>query len=225
MNLFVNHRAARRALQAAPLAGAVALLALCGSLAAPKAMAGDAFENDFMNNTMQMLGLKEEEKPEIEYRERAPLVVPPSGASALPQPQQSPHAANPNWPKDPDLERRRQEAAKENAPIVRDDPGRPLMPSELNKGRRKTNVYSSDPAAGEASTLPLSPAALGFKGWFNPSESKDKITFNGEPQRESLVQPPPGYQTPAPNAPYGEISPKKEEFKFPTLFNRDTPTQ
>lgn len=227
MNLLAKHRAAARrarraAARAATLAGAVAAAVLCGGLAAPEARAGDAFEGDFVNNTLQMLGLKEEEKPEIEYRERAPLVVPPSsGLGQLPAPEAAPHASNPNWPKDPDVERRRQEAAKANAPVVRDDPGRPLMPSELNKGRRKTYVYSSD-AKVESDPNPLSPSKLGFKGWFASGDDKDKITFNGEPQRESLVQPPPGYQTPAPNAPYGVIEPKKDEpFKFPTLFNRD----
>ena len=67
----------------------------------------------------------------------------------------------------------------------------------------------------------MSPTELGFKGWFNSvTGNQDKLTFNGEPERESLVQPPPGYQTPAPNAPYGVVEPKKETFKFPTLFDR-----
>lgn len=54
---------------------------------------------------MQILGLKEEdEKPEIDYRER----VPPRGAAARAEcpPQKSAAEANPNWPKDYDLQRR-----------------------------------------------------------------------------------------------------------------------
>ena len=207
---------------------AVAALALAAGLsvlpAAPAAAQG--FEGDFLKNTMQLLGLsEEEEKPDIDYRERAPLVVPPTTPENLPPPTSSTAAANPNWPKDPDLARQRARAAAAKAPVVRDDPGQPLMPSELNKGRRKTapTYANNDPVATGTKRDEIMPSELGFKGWAGIGSSdpwKDKpITFNGEPERESLVQPPAGYQTPAPNAPYGVVEQKKEGFKIPNFFD------
>ena len=52
----------------------------------------------------------------------------------------------------------------------------------------------------------LSPSQLGYTGGFmgmfkgNASES---TTFKSEPTRETLTQPPAGYQTPSPNYAYG----------------------
>ncbi|MEP9350227.1 hypothetical protein [Xanthobacter sp. KR7-225] len=208
---------------------AFAALALAAGLSALPAApaAAQGFEGDFLKNTLQMLGLtEEEEKPDIDYRERAPLVVPPTTPESLPPPTTSAAAANPNWPKDPDLAHQRARAAAAKAPVVRDDPGQPLMPSELNKGRRKTApnyAASNDPVATGTKRDEVMPSELGFKGWAGIGSSdpgKEKpLTFNGEPERESLVQPPPGYQTPAPNAPYGVVEKKKEEFKIPNFFD------
>lgn len=189
--------------------------------------AAQGFESDILKGTLQALGLVDEDpKPEIDYRERAPLVVPPGAGETLPAPADHSVTANPNWPKDPDVERRKREAAEANAPVIRDDPGRPLMPSELNKGRKKiTAEYpTSDSISSGNKRDVLMPSQLGFTNWgSNPfGGSKEKpLTFEGEPERQSLVQPPPGYQTPAPNAPYGVVEPKKETFKFPTLFDRE----
>jgi len=197
------------------------------AFAAPTAASAQSFgNNDIFESTLQMLGLKDDEaKPEIDYRERAPLVVPPKVPDALPVPQASAAEANPNWPKDPDVQRRKREAEGSKTPIVRDDPGRPLLPSELNKGKRKYVGNSSnaptEPVGAESKRDVLLPSQLGFTGWMNGVTGKqDQLTFNGEPERENLIQPPPGYQTPAPNAPYGVVEPKKEAFKFPTLFDR-----
>jgi hypothetical protein len=47
--------------------------------------------------------------------------------------------------------------------------------------------------------------------------SKDEaVTFTGEPRRESLTEPPPGYQTPSPSQPYR--SGKKDSW-LPTIPN------
>lgn len=200
-----------------------AILAACLSLS-PRPAAAQGFESDFFSNTMKMLGLADEEKPEIEYRERAPLVVPPS-ADQLPPPKPGAASKMANWPKDPDVQRRKREKEASNAPIIRDDGGKPLLPSELNKGWKKRNAASSNAVTEPNTNGPdgpratLMPNQLGFMGWNNPKDM-DKLTFTGEPERESLVEPPPGYQTPAPNAPYGVVEKKAEPFKLPTLFDR-----
>lgn len=194
--------------------------------ALPAPAAAQGFEGNFLDNTLQMLGLKDEDpKPEIEYRERAPLVVPPKTPESLPPPQESAANANPNWPKDPDVARRKREAEADKQPVLRDDPGRPLLPSELNKGKRRSlsasNSAPTEPVGAGSQRDVLLPDQLGFTGWMNGLTGKqDQLTFNGEPERDNLIQPPTGYQTPAPNAPYGVVEQKKEPFKFPTLFDK-----
>lgn len=199
-------------------------LLVAGLLAVPAGAKAQEFGSNPLQGALQALGLVEDEaRPDINYRERAPLVVPPNAGEMLPAPQDSPSKANPNWPKDPDIARRKREAEEAKRPVVRDDAGRPLLPSELNKGRRKTagSFDNGQPADPNGRRDVMSPTELGFKGWFNSvTGNQEQLTFNGEPERESLVQPPPGYQTPAPNAPYGVVEQKKEAFKFPTLFDR-----
>jgi len=207
-----------------------AAVGLCGALGAGFLLAASPASaqsldgsTNVLDSALQLFGLKDEEaRPEIDYRERAPLVVPPRVPDTLPPPQTSAADANPNWPKDPDVARRKREAEASKSPVVRDDPGRPLLPSELNKGKRKTlGQAPTEPVGAESKRDVLLPDQLGFTGWMNGVTGKqDQLTFNGEPERESLVQPPPGYQTPAPNAPYGTVEAKKEPFKFPTLFDK-----
>ena len=66
---------------------------------------------------MKDLGLRRRDGSGIEYRERSPLVVPPS--RNLPQPRSETAATeNPAWPNDPDVKQRKLEAA--NAERSRD---------------------------------------------------------------------------------------------------------
>ena len=55
-------------------------------------------------------------------------------------------------------------------------------------------------------TAILSPSQLGYNGGLMGMFGGSKVEtapFKGEPTRESLTQPPPGYQTPSPNFAYG----------------------
>ena len=54
----------------------------------------------------------------------------------------------------------------------------------------------------------LSPSELGSKSLFSAignigGTKQETAPFNGEPARQSLTQPPQGYQTPSPNFAYG----------------------
>jgi hypothetical protein len=54
----------------------------------------------------------------------------------------------------------------------------------------------------------MKPSDLGYKGGlfgslFKPTPDNEVGTFTGERPRTSLVEPPPGYQTPSPSQPYG----------------------
>ncbi|HVX79231.1 MAG TPA: hypothetical protein VHB49_24105 [Bradyrhizobium sp.] len=172
------------------------------------------FEEKIIDGLMKGLGGTNMDSHGIDYRERSPLVVPPK--LDLPPPvNQSAEVNVPNWPKDPDEARRkayRKARAEED-----DDPDkavRTLSPSELNKGRMASKSDSGGTASSDSLTpggnpgaASLSPSQLGFSGGLykmfhgNTSES---TTFKGEPTRESLTQPPVGYQTPSPNFAYGD---------------------
>jgi hypothetical protein len=145
----------------------------------------------------------------IEYRERSPLVVPPK--LDLPPPASaSADVKAPNWPKDPDEARRKAAIAarkKENKDPV--EASRILTPSELNKGKVAATARNSDDPIqpGSQNNNPiLSPSQLGYNGSFSGlfgGSKSETAPFKGEPTRDSLTQPPSGYQTPSPNFAYG----------------------
>lgn len=145
-------------------------------------------------------------RPPIDYRERSPLVIPPS--TELPPPESKTADAAPNWPRDPDVARRKSGAA--NGPVVdqfRID-STPLSPSELRRGAKRqarSNEPVRTPSDGEMGR-PLMPSDLGGKtllgGLFSGSDSDKPVAFSGEPPRTSLLEPPSGYRTPAPTQPY-----------------------
>jgi hypothetical protein len=176
-------------------------------------------------------GLRRDGEPGIDYRERAPLVVPPS--RTLPPPR-NPDAvsANPAWPKDPDVTQRRVEAARKKAiaktaaeATVED--GRPLRPSELERGRVPPgSVTTATPTSPEESARPSRPSELRgkslFSGMFSSFSDKGEAgEFISEPPRTDLTAPPPGYQTPSPAQPYG-VGSTKERAKNPTIEDRMT---
>ncbi|WP_156922061.1 hypothetical protein [Azorhizobium doebereinerae] len=205
------------------LLGASALAALPAAALGTAAPAAAQQDPDLVRNTLSTLGIIEEQKPNIQYRERAPLVVPPpTAADGLPQPQAAASTKLPNWPKDPDVQRAQQAKSVDNSPVMRyEDKRDVLLPSELNKGRKAKANAIDGPVGADSKRDVMLPSELGFKSWFGITPSDEKpLAFNGEPERESLTQPPPGYQTPAPNAPYGVVEKKNEPFKFPTLFDR-----
>jgi hypothetical protein len=149
----------------------------------------------------------------IEFRERAPLVVPPS--RNLPPPRSEPsYTANPAWPKDPDVTQRKADATKKKLPArtaaeVMDHDGRPLSRDELEKGRLPAGMKAGGSSTPEESGRAMKPSELGSKSIFSDMfsaigpEKPETAEFTGEPVRESLTKPPPGYQTPSANAPYG----------------------
>jgi hypothetical protein len=165
------------------------------------------FEEKIIDNIMKGMGATNMESANpIDYRERSPLVVPPK--LDLPPPSAATKANAPNWPKDPDVQRREAAAAarkKENKDPV--EAARPLTPAEMKVGKTaKTNA--TEPVMGASSTpTMLSPSQLGSKiglfGMFKGGSDSESKQFTSEPDREALTQPPAGYQTPSPNYAYG----------------------
>jgi hypothetical protein len=195
------------------IAAAAATACAYGSVA----RAGDYNDpsgGSFGTQIWRAIGLPDPDHPEYEinYSERSPLVVPPS--RNLPAPVAGDRLPSPNWPKDPDL-KKRQEAAKEKiVPLGYDrvtEEGRPLRPDELvPKGGRATAS-----AANNSGQIESKKSGFNFD-WFKKEEYG---TFTGEPPRVSLTDPPPGYQTPSPDQPYG-IAPEKKAYKPQTLGER-----
>jgi hypothetical protein len=194
---------------ACALAGLVLIIGVSG----PACAADDddeAIDVKVFRKVMRGLGLKRGDEADIEYRERSPLVVPPT--TALPAPEDpAVTTRNPAWPDDPDLRNRKQAATKKKRPVDWEAEGRALLPSELNKG-----VPRGGPAPGQAPTKSAeesarqsTPSELGFKGYgslrslFGFAPKEETGTFDREPVRTDLTQPPPGYLTPSPNQPYG----------------------
>jgi hypothetical protein len=185
---------------AAPVACAAALALVCAS--GSIARAGDYDDpsgTSFSSKFFKAVGLPDPDHPEYEinYSERSPLVVPPN--RNLPPPIATDKPPAPNWPQDPDLKKR--QAAKtvtvlhpSSDPAIEE--GRPLRPDELiPPGSRSSAAASSSPGIDNKE-------GKGFMNfdWFHKEEYG---TFTGEPPRASLTDPPPGYQTPSPDQPYG----------------------
>ena len=183
---------------------------------APAHAADDDVSADqkFLRSIMEGLGFRRDGEETINYQERSPLVIPPG--RSLPPPEQSGAASanNPAWPKDPDVERRKTQAAMEKGRNISDEREReqnPLRPDQLTPGvKPKKNQARTDdgyeaPASGFGSQI--MPSELGFKnGMFGNifnGKKEESAKFTGEPPRSSLTDPPPGYQTPSPDQPYG----------------------
>ncbi|MDD1527412.1 hypothetical protein C7U92_23385 [Bradyrhizobium sp. WBOS7] len=187
------------------------------------------FEEKLIDNLMSGLGAKSMEKPGIEYRERSPLVVPPK--LDLPPPAAAEAAVAPNWPKDPDEKRRKDAIAARKkgggdkaAEYLKN--ARPLSPAEMNAHKTAAaEKTSNDPVQpGTTANPTLSPAQLGYTGGLfklfkgNEPESKQ---FTSEPPRQSLVEPPPGYQTPSPNYAYGSGPDNSKRTYFDILSGKE----
>jgi len=179
------------------------------------------------------LGLRSGDEPVINYRERSPLVVPPT--RDLPPPQAKSAAKNSAWPHDPDAVRRQQRSKKSQAAgsndtsRVVDRQGSPIAPDQLTApGASATASTASGPpptgAAGEGKNM--LPSELGyFGGLFSASAwgfgfhgYRDEVgTFTAEPSRDALTAPPVGYQTPSATQPYGVT--KRVERSAPRPFD------
>ena len=215
----MRERTAKRPRRAAAIA-AVALATVI-ALGAAGARAEDNEEDvpldtKLLRQFMKDLGLQRDGAA-IDYRERAPLVVPPSRDLPPPRSEEEVAAKTPAWPKDPDVTQRKQAAAAEKARlkgnVSAEEQQRALRPDELDKPGRaaKGTGAKGTGQTAEDTSKPLTPSQLGTDtkklfgsviSSFSPAAPESE-PFTGEPQRDSMTEPPTGYQTPSPNYPYG----------------------
>ena len=177
-------------------------------------------ERNIMQGVLSGLGIVGEERPPIDYRQRAPLVL-PRGTNALPPPQDGTASArNPAWPNDPDLARQRAAGLAARAPIDNGDVQmqRGLTNGEMRSrnngglfgggpvdvtGRQSEQQVSSPATIDEMRVAPIWSTVGSL---FGGSNSRDVVVpFPGEAPRRRLVEPPPGYRTASPDAPYGPV--------------------
>lgn len=207
-------------------------MVLAATLLAPSQVRADDAAPDvqFLRGLLEGIGLQSPDKPVIQYHERAPLAIPQTDTLPPPQAPNAAIADNPEWPKDADrarakLEKERQRNRDTSWEI--EESQRALRPDEMTPNRGSVRVRTERPndAAANASIGAdgrerLSPSELGYQGglfgnFFGKDEEK-VISFTGEPPRTSLTQPPPGYQTPSPDQPYGlgksTAKPKTEDY-------------
>jgi hypothetical protein len=202
-----NRSRTTRALRLAAIVLGIGLVMSANAARAEDDEDDSTFEEKIIKQIMTGLGGTNMENTGIEYRERSPLVIPPR--NDLPPPATAAEAPVPNWPKDPEVKRRKE--AKEARKKDNKDPveaARILTPSELAKGttaparRQAETNMPGDPGA----TAILSPSQLGWegglKGMFGGNKT-ETAPFKGEPTRDTLTMPPPGYQTPSPSYAYG----------------------
>ncbi|MEO6843086.1 MAG: hypothetical protein ABI192_20270 [Bradyrhizobium sp.] len=216
-----------RALRIAAVALAVGFVMMTGAARAQDDDDDDqSFEEKIIGGLMAGVGATNMDNRGIDYRERSPLVVPPK--IDLPPPATASTEVNaPNWPKDPDIARHKALVAARKKEKVKDlyEVGRPLKPSELNVG--KTTASTGGPGEpvqpGQGSTL-LSPSQLGYTGGLTGifgGNKSEEAPFKGEPTRESLTQPPVGYQTPSPNFAYGTGPKESLNKNFNVMTGKD----
>ena len=212
--VHISPRALTRGLRFSLVALGVGLVMTTGAARAQEDDDDKTFEEKIIDGVMKGIGGTNMDNRGIDYRERSPLVVPPK--LDLPPPEATKaEVKDPNWPKDPDEARRKKAIAarkKENKDPM--EQSRLLTAEELNKGKvaagsgasTRGTSDSAVPGGEPGATAILSPSALGFDGkWSNllGGNKAEIAPFKGEPTRDSLTQPPAGYQTPSPNFAYG----------------------
>ena len=154
-----NPNGRRRIAAAAAVALAVALATVAGGTSAFAQSAAEdedvPLDTKLMRQFLKDLGLRRDGEG-IDYRERAPLVVPPSRNLPPPQSEAS-VTANPAWPKDPDAQQRKVEAAKKKLPNhgsgrTTDFPlrARPRQDRPRNQRQRGQSAVSGRERAGNA---------------------------------------------------------------------------
>lgn len=168
-------------------------------------------ERKIIGGLLEGLGLKRDGEA-INYQERAPLVIPPGRDLPPPEKSDALVANNPAWPKDPDVTRRKEDERFErnrNVSAEREIEQNPLRPDQLTPGGNPRTPPSKRKISENLGYdgARMTPSELGYKGglWSNIFGDKDNeaVRFTGEPPRASLTEPPPGYQTPSPDQPYG----------------------
>lgn len=150
-------------------------------------------EDNMFGSILGAIGLTSD-APEIEYRERSPLVVPPK--IKLPKPKDTASANSAAWPKDPDIERQKAAELEANAPRV--DPGKPLTIQEIRAGRRPGAGIESDyNPVGNRKDPKLTPQEMAEINASLKKYNESTLQASASTERQWLTDPPNVYRKPA----------------------------
>lgn len=174
---------------------ALAAAMILAGLAGPAFAADDGYENVFTSVLGAVGVLPTDDTPEIDYRERAPLVVPPR--QTLVTPQQPGAARTAAWPVDPDLARREKNARDARAPRVEHQRDQMLSKDEQLKYRaaqEPKDPYSADECTIRTKGIcRITPEDEERAKRMNPDKGSTTLAAGVEPERTYLTQPPKGY--------------------------------
>src|SRR5262249_53585624 len=168
------------------------VLVLGPAFAAEEGEDEDTFEQKIIKNIMRGLGANID-TPGIDYRERSPLVIPPT--RDLPPPEETSAVSNPAWPKDPDVKRAtapKKAQPFENGSIrTHNIEKATLSPDELRKGTLPAGSGDTpkEPTRMDDGGRNLSPTELGYTGGLFGSlfggAKNEAAPFTAEPPRTS----------------------------------------
>ena len=177
------------------LAGFLALaLAASSFVSVTPALALDDGQEGLFTTLLSVTGLggKKNEEP-IEYRERAPLVLPPK-AQQLRQPLEPAAQRSANWPQDADVARRAKLSKGDRGlPVPQADSDNIMLSKEELLARRSGAGAESVPTQTNQNAVWLNPDIIRSQ---NRARKDDNaaLAIGVEPERDYLTQPPPGYR-------------------------------
>ena len=185
--------------------GAV-VAALSLGLTAVPAWAGDDGQASLISGLAQTFGLTHPDDPNIDYRERGRIVIPPK--LTLPPPGRGQTAVDASWPTNVETVRERNLKKLEDAgPSARDiaNDHYVLLPPGTTDAKVTTSGFTRhgpscrlpDPKTGECPEGAKGPAMNWNPLTWVGLESKPKVSLGAEPERESLTDPPKGFRAPA----------------------------
>jgi hypothetical protein len=168
-----------------------------------------AQEGMLFKNLVEGMGLFGRDKADIEYKQRAPLVVPPS--SALPKPQEAGANRSAAWPDDPDVARRRADRDSshivfQNTESYRANTKPLLSQEELRRGRvtGRTNGPAGIVEEHNTGNNQIGPIRVGREMAARQAQvDTSNLEYGTEPRRQYLHEPPTGYRRPAGTAALG----------------------
>jgi hypothetical protein len=168
-----------------------------------------AQEGMLFQNLVKGMGLFGTDKADIEYKQRAPLVVPPS--STLPRPQEAGANRSAAWPDDPDVARRRAERDSSNILFSNSESyranTRPLLSQEeLRRGRVTGRTNGPEDIVEDHNTgnNQIAPIRIGREMAARQAQTDtSNLEYGTEPSRRYLHEPPSGYRRPAGTAALG----------------------
>ena len=187
-------RAARLRVIVLRAALTIALASAVAGLHGSTARAGDDDPDEsFVSKFMRGIGIKRTgvDTSAIDYRERAPLVVPPTRDLPAPGAALAPVA---DWPQSTAAKPRKHVRSKAA-------PATPVPNAAASVGDPNATAAQGPQEPEQKSSFSLN--------WFNKEEY---AKFGTEPPRDDLTDPPAGYRTPSPEQPYG-IGPDKKQAK------------